>query len=62
VGFFFLITYLLVYFLVVLGLGCCVRAFSSCREQGLLFSAVYGLLIVVAPLAVEHRLQACGLW
>ena len=31
-------------------------AFSSHREQGLLFSAFCGLLIVIASLAVEHRL------
>ena len=34
--------------------------FSSCGEQGLLF-AVHGLLIVVASLVVEHRLQVRGL-
>ena len=39
-----------------LGLHCCVRAFSSCGEQGLLFIAVRGLLIAVASLAAEHRL------
>ena len=39
-----------------LGLHCCVQAFSSCSEQGLLFIAVCGLLIVVASLVVEHRL------
>ena len=49
----FLIIYL---FLVALGLCCCVRAFSSCGEQGLLFVAVHGLLIVVAPLVAEHGL------
>ena len=54
------IIYLFVYFLVVLDLGCCVRAFFSCREQGLLFSVMYGLRIAGASL-VEHRLQACGL-
>ena len=31
-------------FLVVLCLHCCVWAFSSCGEQGLLFLAVHGLL------------------
>ena len=31
--------------------------FSSCGEQGLLFVAVRGLLIVVASLVVEH-----GMW
>ena len=34
------------------------RAFSSCSERGLLFVAVCGLLISVASLVVEHRLQA----
>jgi len=43
-------------FLTVLGLHCCMQAFSRCREQGLLLVAVHGLLIVVASLAVEHRL------
>ena len=41
---------------VVLGLRCCVRAFSSCSELGLLFVAVRGLLIVVASLVEEHGL------
>ena len=39
-----------------LGLRCCVRAFSSCREWGLLFVAVHGLLLVVASLVAEHGL------
>ena len=43
-------------FLAVLGLRCCVRAFSSCREQGLLFIAVRRLLIAVASLVAEHGL------
>ena len=47
-----------VFFLAVLGLRCCVRAFSSCDEQGLLFVVVRGLLITVASLVVEHGLQA----
>ena len=44
-------------FLAVLGLRCCVWAFSRCGERGLLFIAVHGLLIVVASL-VDHGLQA----
>ena len=44
-----------------LGLRCCARAFSSCGERGLLFVVVRGLLIAVASLVVEHRLQARGL-
>ena len=43
-------------FMAALGLCCCVRAFSSCGEQGLLFVAVHGLLIAVASLVVGHRL------
>ena len=39
-----------------LGLCCCVWAFSSCRERGLLFVAVCGLLIAVASLVAEHGL------
>ena len=44
--------------LAVLGLRCCTRAFSSCREQGLLFVVVRGLLIAVASFVAEHRLSA----
>ena len=43
-------------FLAALGLRCCVQAFSSCGERGLLFVAVHGLLIVVTSLVAEHRL------
>ena len=46
-------------FLAVLGLPCCMRAFSSCGEQGLLFIEVRGLLIAVAP---RCRAQALGTW
>ena len=43
-------------FLAVLGLHCSAPAFSSCREQGLLFIAVLGLLIVVASFVAGHGL------
>ena len=43
-------------FLAALGLHCCMRAFSSCGEWGLLFVAMRGLLIAVASLAAEHGL------
>ena len=33
----------LIIYLAVLGLHCCMQAFSSCSEQGLLFVAVHGL-------------------
>ena len=32
--------------------------FSSCRERGLLFVAVRGLLTAVASLVAEHGLEA----
>ena len=58
----FLFIYLFIYlFLAVLGLRCCMRAFSSCGERGLLFVAVHRFLIAVASLVAEHRLSACGL-
>ena len=41
-----------------LNLHCCMPVLSSCSEQGLLFVAVQRLLITVASLAVEPRLQA----
>ena len=53
IGLFYLFTYL---FLAALGLCCCVRAFSSCGERGLLFVAVRRLLTAVTSLAVEHGL------
>ena len=40
-----------------LGLHCCMWAFSSCGEHGLLFVVGHGLLIAVASLVAEHRLQ-----
>ena len=43
-------------FLAALGLRCCMWAFSSCDERGLLFVAVRGLLIAVASLVAEHGL------
>ena len=57
-GFFFfsLINLFIYLFLAALGLCCCVRAFSSCGERGLLFVAVRGLLIAVASLVAEHGL------
>ena len=43
-------------FLAVLGVRCCMRAFSSCGERGLLFVVVRGLLIAVASPVAEHGL------
>ena len=57
----YLIVIILFYlFLTALGLCCCVWAFPCCREWGLLFTAVLGLLTVVASLA-EHGLSVCRL-
>ena len=54
--FFFLNKFILfILLLVVLGLHCCTRAFSSV-EWGLLFVVVRGLLIAVVSLVVEHGL------
>ena len=54
--FFFFYKFIYFIFLAALGLCCCAWGFSSCDEQGLLFIAVRGLLIVVASLVVEHGL------
>ena len=62
ITFFFFFINLFIYFifiylfLAVLGLRCCLRAFSSCGERGLLFVAVFRLLIAVASLVVEYGL------
>ena len=53
---FFFFLFFIYLFLAVSGLRCYTWAFSSCGEQGLLFVAVYGLLVVVASLVAEHRL------
>ena len=45
-----------IYFLVVLGLHCCMRTFSICDEQELLFIAEHGLVMVVTSLGAKHRL------
>ena len=62
-SFFFLIKLFicLFLFLAVLGRRCCLQAFSSCGERGLLFVAVCGLLTVLASLVADHGLQACRL-
>ena len=41
--FFFFINLFIYLFLSVLGLCCCMQAFFSCSERGLLFVAVCGL-------------------
>ena len=49
--------YVFIYFLAVLGLRFCARAFSACGKRGPLFIAVRGPLTIVASLVAEHRLQ-----
>ena len=48
-------------FLTVVGLHCCMQAFFSCAEQGLLCIVVCSLLIEVASLVTEHRVQVLRL-
>ena len=48
---------LFIYFMVVLGLRFCARAFSSCGKWGPLFIAVRGPLTNAASLVAEHGLQ-----
>ena len=55
--FFKLFTYL---FMAALGLPCCMQAFFSCSEQGLLFVVVCRLLIVVTSLVMEHKFRHMG--
>ena len=58
-SFFFLLITLFIYiflFLPALGPCCCMQAFSSCGERGLLFVAVRGFLIAVGSLVAEHGL------
>ena len=72
---FLFILFIYFLFLATLCLRSCMRAFSSCGEQGLLFVAVRRLLIAVASLCcgawplgtrasvvVAHGLSSCGLW
>ena len=63
--FFFFNYYFFIYFLAVLGLRCCTRAFSSYDERGPLFITVRGPLTIAASLVAEdrlqtHRLSSCG--
>ena len=58
----FIFRIVFIYFsLTIVSLSCGAWAFSSCNEQGLLFVAMHGLLLVVISLVVKHQLQACGL-
>ena len=57
----YFIIYLFIYFLAVLGLRFCARAFSSRGKRGPLFIAVCGPLTIAASLVAEHRLQSCRL-
>ena len=56
-GTLFLLIYLCIYFW-LLWVFLAARAFSSCSERGPPLAAVCRLLIAVASLVVEHRLQA----
>ena len=54
--FFFKLIYSFIYFWLYWVFVAACELFSSCGEQGLLFVAVHGLLIVVASLVAEHGL------
>ena len=57
-----LLFYVCMYFiLALLGFSCCAWTFSSCSHWELLFVQVLGLLIEVASLVAEQRLQSHGL-
>ena len=65
--FFFYIYKFIYLFLAALGLCCCVQAFSSCNERGLLLVVVCGLLVVVASFVAETGsrcagFSGCGTW
>ena len=53
----FILNYLFIYLLAVLGLRFCARALSSCGEWGPPSIAVRGPLTIAAPPAAEHRPQ-----
>ena len=67
-----LLQYFLKFIFAVLGLHCCLRAFSICVKWGLLFVVLRRLLITVtshcgaralgarASVVVAHRLSSCG--
>ena len=42
------------------GLHCYAQAFSSCSEWGLLFAAIWELLIAVASLVEKHGLYSAA--
>ena len=51
------------FILALLGVCYFARSFSSCREQGLLFIVVCGLLVVGASLAPQSTgCSSCGTW
>ena len=54
--FIYLFSVFIYFWLCWIFVAACGLSFSSCGEQGLLFIAVHGLLIVVASLVVEHGL------
>ena len=56
----FLFLSMIYLFMAMLGLHCCIWAFSSCGKWGLLFLAVHRLLTMVASLVEKHRLEAHG--
>ena len=56
---FFFLIYL---FLAALGLRHCARAFSSCDERGVLFVAVWWLLLLRSTGSRRVGFSSCGVW
>ena len=50
----------IVFFLVAPGLRCCVRAFSSCSEQRLLFIVMKMLVVVASRVAWSLGFRSCS--
>ena len=59
--FFLFKKYFIYLFLAVLGLHCCMRAFCSCGERGLLFVAVRGLIAVASRCGTRASVVVAGL-
>ena len=54
---YYFFNFIYLFFLAVLGLRFCARAFSSCGKWGPLLIAVRGPPTIAASLVAEHRLQ-----
>ena len=60
--FFFKIYVYIIIILAMVGLGYCKQAFSSCGEQGLLFTGVCGLLLLRSTGSRHTGFSGWGTW